>query len=326
MWRIAVCVATFDFSLIQDDLLLVEDRLRDVAHVDVPGLAGILEQLLQSGGKRLRPALVLLAARFHDYDRQQAVSVAAAVETLHTATLVHDDLIDNSLLRRGNPTLNSAYQSGIVVLVGDYLFGKSAELASQSKNIDLGELFARTVAVICSGELRSLLDGKRWTLTREEYRERIYAKTASLFATCCESGAIVGQATAEERMLLRAYGRYLGMAFQIADDILDFVGSEETLGKPVGSDLRQGTITLPAIIYIDRHRNDPIVRKAMANGDEGTKSELIERIRSSDAITEAYAEAHSFARQAKESLAGFPDLPCRQVMMALADFVVERKT
>ena len=141
-------MGTLDFSLIHDDLALVEGRLREVASADFPILAGMLGQLLQSGGKRLRPALVLLASRFHDYDRAKVVAVATAVETLHTATLVHDDLIDNSLLRRGSPTLNTTWKSSVVVLVGDYLFGKAAELASQARNVDLGELFARTVAVI----------------------------------------------------------------------------------------------------------------------------------------------------------------------------------
>jgi octaprenyl-diphosphate synthase len=320
-------VATFDFSLIQDDLLLIEDRLREVASVDFPVLAGILGQLLQSGGKRLRPALVLLACRFRSYDRAKAIAVAASVETLHTATLVHDDLIDNSLLRRGNATLNTTWRSGVVVLVGDYLFGKAAELASEAKNVDLGEIFARTVSVICDGELRSILDGKRWTMTREEYYRKIYAKTASLFATCSEAGAIICDATAEERLSLREYGRNLGLAFQIVDDILDFVGSEQTLGKPVGSDLRQGTVTLPAICYIERHRDHPVVRQAL-NGDssEAAVTTLIDSIRASDAVREAYDVARDFATQARRNLMPLPDLPCRQVLLDLADFVVERET
>ncbi len=320
-------MASFDFSLIHDDLLLVDDQLREVASVDVPLLASILGQLLQSGGKRLRPALVLLAARFHECDRRRLIPVAAAVETLHTATLVHDDLIDNSLLRRGNPTLNTTWQSGIVVLVGDYLFGKSAELASRSRDLDLGEIFARTVATICDGELRSLLNGKHSVISRDEYYRRIYAKTASLFATCSESGAIVSNAPPTERELLREYGRTLGMAFQIADDILDFVGDEKTLGKPVGSDMRQGTVTLPAIRFMDANPDHALVRR-YSSGDASpeTVGELVEIIRTSGAVASAYADARSFVQQAKQSLAPLPDLPCRQVMLDLADFVVERTT
>ena len=307
--------------------MLVENRLREVAGVDFPPLAGILGQLLQSGGKRLRPALVLLATRFYECDPATAIGVATAVETLHTATLVHDDLIDNSLLRRGNPTLNTTWKSGVVVLVGDYLFGMSAELASQSRNPDLGEIFARTVAVICEGELRNMLDGRRWTITRDEYYRQIYAKTASLFATCCESGALIGGGSARERTLLREYGRTMGMAFQITDDVLDFIGSEQTLGKPVGSDLRQGTITLPAICYMESHSDDPIVRK-VASGDtaQETITALIDHIRASDAISCAFAQAHSLSQEARGYLETLPSLPCRRVLLDLADFVVERKT
>ena len=159
-----------------------------------------------------------------------------------------------------------------------------------------------------------------------EYDRKIYAKTASLFATCSESGAMVSGAPAAEQAALRDYGRNLGMAFQIADDILDFVGSEQTLGKPVGSDLRQGTITLPAICYIERHPNHPMVRQVVGGDNtEATVTALIELIRTSEAVADAYEVARTFAQQAKQNLADLPDAPCCQVMLNLADFVVERK-
>jgi len=320
-------VATFDFSLIQDDLQRVEHKLHELAAVDFPPLAGILGQLLKSGGKRLRPALVLLSADFYGATRDETISIAAAVETLHTATLVHDDLIDNSLLRRGNPTLNTNWPSGVVVLVGDYLFGKSAELASRARSIDMGELFARTVATICDGEVRSMLNGSPWAITREQYDYRIYAKTASLFATCTEAGAIVAGAPEGERALLREYGRSLGMAFQITDDILDFVGNEKTLGKPVGSDLRQGTVTLPALCYFESHPDDPALRELSSGAvREDAFDDLIDRIRASGAIAAAYKDAHRFSLQAKEALSTLPQGRARRVLLDLADFVVDRRT
>jgi len=320
-------VPTFDFSLIQDELALVEEQLRRVATSDLPPLAEILGQLLQSGGKRLRPALVLLAARFREHDTARAVAVAAAVEVLHTATLVHDDLIDNSLLRRGNPTLNSNWKSGVVVLVGDYLFGQAAELEALARSLDMSDIFAQTVSVICHGELGSMLDRQPWSITRDGYYKKIYAKTASLFATCSEAGAIISGAPAGERTLLREYGRNLGMAFQVADDILDFVGNERALGKPVGSDLRQGTVTLPSLLYVDTHRNDPVVQKVMSGaGDAATVAQLVDMIRQSHAIAETYAVAREFAGQAKANLTGLPDVPCRRTLLDLADFVVERKS
>lgn len=318
---------TFDFSLIQDELALVEEQLRSVADADLPPLAGILRQLLQSGGKRLRPALVLLAASLGEHDRARAVAVAAAVEVLHTATLVHDDLIDDSRLRRGKPTLNAAWNSGVVVLVGDYLFGQAAELAAQARSLDLSDIFSRTVSIICHGELSSLLDIRPWAIGREGYYNKIYAKTASLFATCSEAGAILSGASPEERVQLREYGRNLGMAFQVADDLLDFVGDQTAMGKPVGSDLRQGTVTLPSLIYVERHRDHPIVEQ-VTNGraDAASIAQLVHLIRQSGAIDEAYAVAHDFSQQAKANLATLPDSPWRRTMLRLADFVVERSS
>jgi len=325
MWRNESVVAAFDFSLIQDELALVEEQLRQVADVDLPALAEILGQLLQSGGKRLRPALVLLSARFREHDVAKAVAVAAAVEVLHTATLVHDDLIDNSLLRRGNPTLNSYWKSGVVVLVGDYLFGQAAELESRSRNLDMSEIFAKTVSVICRGELGSMLDRQPWAISRQGYYDKIYAKTASLFATCSEAGAIISGSNASERAQLREYGRNLGMAFQVADDILDFVGDESILGKPVGSDLRQGTVTLPSLLYVEKHRSDALVRSVIdGTAGNGEVSELVDLIRRSSAIEESFTIARGFVREAKGTLRALPDAPCRRTLLDLADFVVER--
>jgi len=315
-----------DFTLIRDGLMEVERRLQAVAAVDFPALASILTDLLQSGGKRLRPALVLLAASFYSQDLTQAATLAAAVEALHTATLVHDDMIDNSLRRRGHATLNTTWASSIVVLVGDYLFAKAAELAAEAQNTEANELFARTVATICDGELRNLLDGKGWKITRQEYYERIYAKTASLFATSSEVGAVINGSQPEQRVRLREYGRNVGMAFQIVDDILDFIGDEAQLGKPVGSDLRQGTVTLPAICYMERsHDHEPIRRILEGEASEENILAVIRRIRDSEAIADSYAEARVFAQRARNALAVLPDAPSRQVMLDLADFVVDRK-
>ncbi len=318
---------TFDFTLIRDGLMQVERRLQEVAAVDFPALASILNDLLQSGGKRLRPALVLLAARFYSQELARAATLAAAVETLHTATLVHDDLIDNSLRRRGHATLNTTWTSSIVVLVGDYLFAKAAELAAEAQSTEANELFAQTVAIICDGELRSFLEGKGWQITRQDYYDRIYAKTASLFAASSEVGAVINGSQPDQRRRLREYGRNVGMAFQIVDDILDFTGDEAELGKPVGNDLRQGTVTLPAICYLERsHDHEPIRRILEGEASEETILAVIKRIRDSEAIAESYAEARVFVQRARDALAALPDVPSRQVMLDLADFVVDRKS
>jgi len=319
--------STLNFDLIRDRLQKVESRLRALADVEYPLLASILQLLMASGGKRIRPALVLLAASFYPHDERKVIALATAVETLHTATLVHDDLIDNSLMRRGNPTLNSAWHGGVVVLVGDYLFARSAELAAEAESVEADRLFAQTLAVICDGELRNAFASRRWEVTREEYYQKIYAKTASLFACSTEAAAIVAGAPTRERALLREYGRNLGMAFQIVDDILDFIGTEAELGKPVGSDLRQGTVTLPAIYYVERYsRDNPLTRLASdGHHREEAIQTMITTIRSSSAIDDAYREAREFAAKAKAALLSLHDLPCRQALLNLADYVVERK-
>lgn len=319
-------LAALDFSPIRDDLQLVEKRLAEMTSVDHPMLCRILSDIMGSGGKRLRPALVLLAGHFAEYDRQKSVALAAGIETLHTATLVHDDLIDDSLRRRGRATLNSEWRGGMVVLVGDYLFAQAASLANEARNVDANDAFIRAVAVICGGELRNMLDKTKWQTSRANYFERIYAKTASLFATACEVGAIANNATPEVRAALREYGHKLGMAFQVVDDILDFVGDERELGKPVGSDLRQGTVTLPAIAYIERNRHLPIVQEVLAgNGHQENVPAIIDLISQSEAIAESYSEAATFVGQAKAALTGLPHIAARQALLDLADFVVERR-
>lgn len=313
-------------DVISSDLERVEATLQVVARVEYPILASILNGLFASGGKRLRPALVFLSAHFGRCDVELLTPLAAAVEMLHTATLVHDDLIDNSLLRRGSPTMNTIWQGGIVVLVGDYLFAKAADLASQTDNVPAGKLFARTLATICEGELRQAFTARSWQQSEEEYYRKIYAKTASLFAASTEAGAILSQQPAEDQASLRAYGHNLGMAFQVVDDILDFVGEERELGKPVGSDLRQGTITLPAIYYQQDHPQDEVLRAALAGEQrEEPLARAIQAIRESPAIGRSYATARGFADKARAALTDFPDNPYLRALLGLADYAVERK-
>lgn len=323
------------FEIIRDDLAQVEDVLRRATMLDFPLLGSVLAPIVQSGGKRLRPALVILSARLGTYDQAKILPVAASVEVLHTATLVHDDLVDSSLLRRGMPTLNARLDSRVVVLVGDYLFAKSAELAAEPQNTAINTIFAHTLDIICRGELSQLFGSPGWRLTYDEYLQKIYSKTASLFVAATEAGAILSGAAPARRQALSDYGRYLGIAFQIADDILDFIGSEQELGKPVGSDLRQGTVTLPAIRFLEQHPAPNPVRDFLEQGRQSANQQIgksqegwqraLEAVRHSTAIDQAYGEAHAFAQQAKEALAIFPDSPYRQTLLTLADYVVQRR-
>ncbi len=314
-------------DVVRPDLERVEATLHNVVHVDYPLLANILNDLFSRGGKRLRPAVVFLAAGFGECDPAKLTALATAVEMTHTATLVHDDLIDNSLLRRGSPTVNTLWHGGIVVLIGDYLFAKAAELAAEVELVSIGKLFAQTLAIITDGELRQAFTARSVQAAEEHYYQWIYAKTASLFAASAEAGAIMSQQTPEAQASLRAYGHNLGMAFQVVDDILDFVGNESELGKPVGSDLRQGTITLPTIFYLQEHPGDEDVQHVL-NGtakDENHVARVIQTIHDSSAIPRAYERARAFVAAACSALDGFPDNEHRRAMIALAENSVERK-
>ena len=304
----------------------MEARIGEALITDEEPLTTIVGGLFVSGGKRLRPALTILASKFRQPETSKVVALAAAVEMLHTATLVHDDMIDNSLVRRGNPTLNSKWDDGVVVLVGDYLFARSAALAAETENPRIISLFAKTLMLICCSELREALSIAK--PNREDYYWRISKKTASLFAAATEGGALLSGAAEEEVQALRSYGYNLGMAFQIVDDILDFTGDEEELGKPIGSDLRQGIITLPVLYFLEENPDWGRVERIL--GDEEEIEEhihsLVIKIKGSGAIRSSQAKAQGFTEKAKEALSLLPANEYRQVMLELADYLMVRRS
>ena len=312
------------FELIREDLERVERKMREVSSIEYEQLRTALDYLLGSGGKRLRPALVLLASKFYPADADKVTSLAAAVETLHTATLIHDDLIDNAFLRRGNPTLNTLWNSAATVLTGDYLFARAAAFAAETESVRVVSIFSQTLMTICNGELNQIFGSDQGQLTREYYYQRIYSKTASLFAASTETGAILSGAAEPEVQALRDYGYNLGMAFQIVDDVLDFAGSEGELGKPIGSDLRQGIVTLPVIHFLEAHPADETVTRALNGQDDGVQA-AVEMIKGSGAIESSTAEAKRFAARSRDALSILPHNEYRQAMLDLTDFVVERR-
>lgn len=315
------------FELIHEELERVEQKMREVSRIEYEQLRATLDYLLGGGGKRLRPALVLLSSKFYPADAEKVTSLAAAVETLHTATLIHDDLIDHAFLRRGNPTLNALWNSAATVLTGDYLFARAAAFAAETESVQVVSIFAQTLMTICSGELNQIFGGDRGQLTREYYYQRIYSKTASLFAASTEAGAVLGEAPPTEVQALRDYGYNLGMAFQTVDDILDFAGNEGELGKPIGSDLRQGIVTLPTICFLEAHPEDKTVStvlSAQGKRDDEIRA-AVEAIKESGAIESSTAEARGFAARSRDALSILPHNKYRQAMLDLADFVVERR-
>ena len=321
-------IAISVFETIAEDLTQVEQKMRQSMVTPNQALSDVLACLLSSGGKRLRPALALLASRLGQAETSKALSLAGAVELLHTATLVHDDLIDNSLLRRGRVTLNAQWSSGATVLAGDLIFAQSASMAAETQNVRVIAIFAQTLVTICQGELSQLFSVPWRQQTKEDYYRRIYAKTASLFAAATEMGGILAGLPEIQLQALREYGRTLGMAFQIIDDVLDFVGDEGTIGKPVGGDLRQGIVTLPTLIYLRQTPQDEGVVDVLdrRGSQDGAVTGLVARIVESGAIQASYAEAEEFVRQGKDALLSLPGHPARAAMLELADYVTVRRT
>jgi geranylgeranyl pyrophosphate synthase len=314
------------FNLVEDDLAKVENLLGQHPAGQHEAISVAVDHLVAGGGKRLRPILVLLSAHLCDADIDRAIFAAAAAEMLHTATLVHDDLIDGSLIRRGVETLNAGWTPAATVLTGDYMFARAAHLVAQADNVRLTQQFAETLMVICNGEIRQMFNGRPSQTDFEEYEQRIYAKTARLIALSAEAGAILADAEDSLEQALRSYGEKIGTGFQIVDDVLDFVADEETLGKPVGSDLRQGLATLPVLLFLTSESNQRAVHDVLeGNHSEDAVRDAVQAITASQAIEQALATARRHVQDAKRALYRFPDTSYRTALLDLADFTVDRR-
>jgi geranylgeranyl pyrophosphate synthase len=313
------------FAPVQEGLAAVEARLRQAVQDQHSPLTAATERLLNAGGKRIRPAICLMTANIFEADPDHCVSLAAGVEMMHTATLVHDDLIDGAWLRRGVPTLNADWPADAIVLAGDYLFARAASLIAQTNHPRLIELFAQTLMVVVNGEIKQRFSG-RGRINRDDYYERIHAKTAAMFVLATKAAATLGEADPSSLEALSEFGRQVGMAFQIVDDALDFIGTPDQIGKPVGNDLRQGLFTLPAIYYVQAHPDDPDVR-ALLNGnarDPGTTSRVIEVVRASGAVDEALREARAFVARGQLALERLPSSPYVAALSAVSHYIVDR--
>jgi geranylgeranyl pyrophosphate synthase len=282
---------------------------------------------LSGGGKRLRPALALLAGKFGQYDLELLVPLAASIELLHTATLVHDDVIDNAATRRGRPTVNSLFRNTTTIMVGDYMFAHAADFVARTGNIRVIRLFSQTLMAITRGEIRQDMTAFDARQTVDHYLQRISGKTASLFAAACEGGAVVTGATEDHVQALREYGHSLGMAFQIVDDILDFMGDEHEMGKPVGSDLMQGTLTLPSLLLMERYPQDnPVGKLFSQRRRQEHLSQAVEMIRSTDIPQESYNMAAGFGQRAEEALATLPGNEARDTLRDIVHYVLDRRS
>jgi octaprenyl-diphosphate synthase len=315
------------FEPIRADLEKVDQEFARHVQSKVQLIPQIGQYIRTSGGKRIRPAVLLMASRLSSYHGDRSILYAAVVEFIHTATLVHDDIIDDSDLRRGRLAVHSRWGNDITVLLGDYLYIKSMALALTHDELEIIRLLCDVTLRMIEGELYQLTKNGDADITEEEHFDIMRRKTAYLFGGCAQIGGMLGKVSAEREQALREYGFNLGMAFQLVDDLLDFTGDAQAVGKPIGSDLREGKVTLP-LIHLQQHAGPApqIIRDVIASRsvDPEQWRELMRELKEHASIDYAYRKAEEFAERAKKPLYAFPPSSERDALLALPDYVLSR--
>jgi len=314
------------FAPIAEDLREFEERIHSSIAADLGPMAEAMEHVVKAGGKRLRPALVILSARLGEADRDEIFNVAMGIEFIHTATLVHDDLIDSAPTRRGIPTIHHALGPNPAIIIGDYYFAKGANLLSSVGEPKIDNAISQAVMTICMGELMQMISRRDYDQSLDDYYSKIERKTATLLSTCCYAGALVARLDSEVETL-RHYGYLLGMAFQVEDDILDYKATSAEVGKPVGADLRQGTVTLPLMLALEDPSVSPTLRVLLDKPelDEADYDAVVAAVRSSHALADAEVRARDFADRARSELSSLPASEARSALERICDYVVERR-
>ncbi len=317
------------FDLLRDDLLAIEEEFGRDTVSNVRAITEIGEYLRAGGGKRIRPALLLLAARLFGKHNGSAVHLGAVVEIIHTATLVHDDIIDEADTRRGRPAANTRWGNSKCVLAGDWLYMQAFKVAVQERNFRILDCLIELTQQMVEGELLQMETlGK--CVGEKEYLDLIYRKTACLFSVCMRLGGILGKATSEQEEALADYGRNLGLAFQIVDDVLDLTASEEVLGKPVASDLREGKVTMAVIHALDRctteerHKIETVLRERAF--DSVKHSEILAILNRYESLDAALARAAEYAQAASSAICNFPQSEIKKALLWMPNFVVARSS
>src|SRR6202047_4638624 len=316
------------FELLRDDLAAIEREFGRDTVADVTAITEIGEYLRGGGGKRIRPALLLLAAKLFNYKGRGAVKLGAVVEIIHTATLVHDDIIDEAKTRRGRPAANTQWGNSKCVLAGDWLYMQAFKVAVQERNFRILDALIDLTQQMVEGELLQMEKlGK--SIALDEYFDLIFRKTACLFSVCMRMGAILGGASPEQEASLGQYGRDLGMAFQIVDDVLDLTASESVLGKPVASDLREGKVTMAVIHALERCTSEEremietVVDQRAFNGV--THSEILGILERYGSLDSATTRAAAYAESARKAICTFPDSEIKRALLWAPEFVVARE-
>nr|WP_169560454.1 polyprenyl synthetase family protein [Sneathiella chinensis] len=314
-------------DIVRQDLDSTNQIILDRMHSEVELIPTLARHLIAAGGKRLRPVLTLGSAKLCGYDGDRAQKLAACVEFIHTATLLHDDVVDESDLRRGNETANVLWGNQASVLVGDFLFSRSFQLMVEDGSLEVLRILSTASAVIAEGEVQQLMNVGDVNVTEENYLQVIASKTAALFAAACEVGAVVADRSPEEAAALRNYGNDLGIAFQLIDDALDYSAEQAALGKTIGDDFREGKVTLPILLAYQRGDADErafwtrVIEAEQQDGDLDHAMTLLAR---HNALGDTFARARDYGNSAKKSLDIFPDSPVKAALIGAIDFAIER--
>ena len=293
---------------------------------NVPLVEKIAHHIVEGGGKRLRPLLVLLSANAAGYKGEEHIPLAAVIEFIHTATLLHDDVVDNSDLRRGNATANAQWGNAPSVLVGDFLYSRSFQIMVEIGRMEIMQVISHATTIIAEGEVLQLLNQRNPDTSEESYLQVILGKTAMLFEAATEVGAILAESSAEDREALRLYGRHLGIAFQIIDDLLDYLSDSETMGKNVGDDLAEGKATLPLIhaMRVGSDDDRDLIRHAIRKGGLDDLSPVLEIVQRNGSIDYSRLKAAEEIDKAKNAIATLPDTSFKETLNQIADLAIAR--
>jgi octaprenyl-diphosphate synthase len=315
-------------QLVEEDLARVEEIFEAQFRSDVGLVGEIGRYIREGGGKRIRPALLLLACRLCGYRGDRAITLASVVEFIHTATLLHDDIIDEATVRRGKRSVNSRWGNDITVLLGDFLYTKSMSMALSQDNLPILRLLSDVTLRMIEGELLEIERNGDLRMSEAQHLDIIRRKTADLFAACMSIGAILGDVSEDKRRALTSYGLNLGICFQMVDDLLDFTADEKVLGKPVNNDLREGKLTLPVIFLLRKAGSAGEKAVSHVLADRGfervTREDLLRLAREHGALDEARALAARYAEAARKDLAVFDRSPFREALAVLPDFILSR--
>lgn len=311
-------------SYLKSDFNSIEKELEVALESELKLIQEASLQLLKAGGKRIRPIFVLLSSKFGDYDFEEIKQVAVTLELIHMASLVHDDVIDRAPTRRGKPTVNHRWNDEIAMYTGDFILASSLEYITKIENPQIHQVLSHAIIEVCVGEIIQIKDKYHFEQNLRDYLRRIKRKTALLIAVSCQIGAIAGHTDEETAEKLYRFGYYIGMSYQIIDDILDFTGTEKQLGKPAGEDLRQGNITLPALFAMENPTLKTEIMKVHEDISQEELSAIIEMIKQSGAIEQSFAVSDRYLEKARAILNELPNIKAKKSLLDITNYIQKR--